>query len=178
MKKLILISAKAQHGKDFTANILKEKLEANNQKVLITHYADYLKFICKEYFGWDGDKQGKQRTLLQYIGTDKARKNNPNVWVSVVNELIKAIGEDYDYILIPDTRFPNEIEFMREQGYDVISIRINRLNFENTLTEKQRQHISETALDNYKFDYYMNCESGYESVSKEVNKFISEVLYV
>lgn len=177
MKKLILISAKAQHGKDFTANILKEKLEANNQKVLITHYADYLKFICKEYFGWDGTKNEVGRTLLQYIGTDKARKNNPNIWVSVINELIKAIGEDYDYILIPDTRFPNEIDFMKSQSYDVVAMRIKRLDFENSLTEEQRQHMSEIALDDYKFDYYIECKSGYDNVSKEVDKFISEVLY-
>ena len=47
MKKVICISAKARHGKDTAAEILKEYLEHKGQRVLITHYADLLKFICR-----------------------------------------------------------------------------------------------------------------------------------
>ena len=43
--KVILVSAKAQHGKDTVANIMKDQLEGMNKKVLICHYADLLKFI-------------------------------------------------------------------------------------------------------------------------------------
>lgn len=56
MKKVICISGKAQHGKDTTATILKAALEGRNNKVLIFHYADLLKYLCKEYFGWNGEK--------------------------------------------------------------------------------------------------------------------------
>jgi len=174
MKKptIILISGKAQNGKDFVANELKRQLEELGNKVLIVHYADYLKMVCKDYLGWDGKKDEKGRQVLQYVGTDKARKNNPDIWVKVVNELILAIGEDYDYILIPDTRFSNEIDYMKRYGHDVISVRVTRLNFESTLTKEQKQHLSETALDNYDFDWYMNCESGINSVREAVLKFI------
>lgn len=37
-------------GKDYTANILKRLMEEDNKKVLICHYADLLKYICKTYF--------------------------------------------------------------------------------------------------------------------------------
>lgn len=54
--KVITISGKAQNGKDTTAGLLKAALEADGYKVLITHYADLLKYICKQFFGWDGQK--------------------------------------------------------------------------------------------------------------------------
>ena len=41
--KFIGISAKARHGKDASALILKEIYEAKGQKVLIAHNADLLK---------------------------------------------------------------------------------------------------------------------------------------
>ena len=48
--KIICISAKAQHGKDTSALILKDIYESKGQKVLITHFADLLKYICKAFF--------------------------------------------------------------------------------------------------------------------------------
>ena len=47
MKKVICISAKAQHGKDTTATILKSALEERGNEVLIFHYADLLKYYYK-----------------------------------------------------------------------------------------------------------------------------------
>ena len=47
--KVITISGKAQNGKDTTAGLLKSALEADGYKVLITHYADLLKYICKQF---------------------------------------------------------------------------------------------------------------------------------
>lgn len=176
---IIPISGKAQHGKDTFANELKKSLEKLNKKVLITHYADYLKMVAKNYYNWDGNKDENGRHILQYLGTDKARKNNPKIWVNVVKELIEAIGEDYDYILIPDCRFPDEIETLKDKYYnEVLSLRVHRDNFESTLTKEQKQHLSETALDNYNFDINVHCESGLESVRNSVNSFIKEVLNI
>lgn len=154
--KIILFSAKAQHGKDTSASILKEIIEADGKKVLITHYADLLKFICKNMFGWDGNKDENGRHILQYVGTDVIRNVNPDYWVDFISNFLKMFSTDWDYILIPDCRFPNEIQRMREDGWDVFSVRINRTDFESSLTKEQKNHISETALDNYIFDYYID----------------------
>jgi len=54
MNKILCISGKAMAGKDSTANILKTWLESNGERVLIIHMADYLKFICQKYYGWNG----------------------------------------------------------------------------------------------------------------------------
>lgn len=154
--KVILISAKAQHGKDYCANIFKEELEKTGKKVLITHYADLLKYICKAFFAWDGNKDQKGREILQKVGTDKIRKLNENYWVTFIKTILTMFQDEWDYVLIPDTRFPNEIVQMNSNFWDTYSIRINRPNFKSNLTDQQKTHESEIALDNYnKFDFYI-----------------------
>ena len=88
MKKVILVSAKARHGKDTVAEIAKEQLESRGQKVLICHYADLLKYICKTFFEWDGVKDDNGRTILQHVGTDVIRSNNQDYWVKFIIDLL------------------------------------------------------------------------------------------
>ena len=58
--KIILIGNKAQHGKDTFANMLQKELEARDNSCSIIHFADCLKFVCKEFFDWDGpDRQNR-----------------------------------------------------------------------------------------------------------------------
>lgn len=152
--RVITISGKAQHGKDTTASIIKEKLERLDHSVLIIHYADMLKYICKEYFGWNGVKDEEGRRLLQHIGTDVIRSKDEHFWVDSVRRILSVIGDCFEYVLIPDTRFPNEVYPVT--GWDdttELNIRVQRSNrfepFDNGLTQEQKLHESETALDNY-----------------------------
>ena len=75
---VILLSGKAQSGKDYIANIIKQQLEENGNKVLVTHYADLLKYILKTFFNWNGKKDKKSRDSLQRVGTDVMRKKMPD----------------------------------------------------------------------------------------------------
>ena len=169
---VILLSGKSGSGKDFVANIMKEKLEQKGNKVLVTHYADLLKYILKTFFDWDGQKDEHGRHLLQYVGTDVIRRQNPNYWVDFVKDIIIMFSNNWDYILIPDARFPNEITRMFCSNFRTISIRITRLNYISKLTDEQQQHESETALDSYSFDYYMTNDGTLDGVTKEVDNFI------
>ena len=49
--KIILISGKAEAGKTTTARYLKEKLEAENYKVVIASYGQYVKDTAKMLWG-------------------------------------------------------------------------------------------------------------------------------
>lgn len=171
---VILISGKAQFGKDSTANILKDLYKQDGKKVLITHYADLLKYICKKFFDWNGVKDEKGRYILQHVGTDVIRKKDPSFWVRFVSEILVLFEDEWDVVLIPDTRFPNEIEVMRGL-FDTFTVRVNRLNFTNPLTDEQQNHPSETALDNYQFDYYLDSESGLDNLRKEVIKLYNYI---
>jgi hypothetical protein len=152
--KVITISGKAQHGKDTTAMNMKFILENEGAKVLIVHFADYLKFICEKYFGWDGKKDDVGRTLLQYIGTDVGRHANDNMWAKIVLEFLKGYKDMFDYVIIPDTRFPDEINLMKDE-FKTTTIWVDRFNYDNGLSEEQKNHPSETSLDSYYFDYEM-----------------------
>lgn len=156
-------------GKDSSANILKELLEQDNKKVLITHYADLLKYLCKSIFNWNGIKDDLGRSILQKVGTDTIRKQNPDYWVNFISDFLKMFNTEWDYVLIPDCRFPNEVTKMKN-CFDTFAVRVTRLNYESGLTEEQKQHSSETALDNYQFDYYIDSKSGLENLRIEVKK--------
>lgn len=151
--KVICISGKARHGKDTAAIQLENELKNKGYKVLVAHYADLLKYICKTFFGWNGEKDEEGRRILQYVGTDVIRQQMPNYWVDFIISILTLFKNEWDYVLIPDCRFPNEIERLKESGINTCTLRIERENFVSDLTEEQMNHISETALDNFKFDY-------------------------
>jgi hypothetical protein len=171
---ILLLSGLAQSGKDSTANILKEKLLP--KKSLIIHNADYLKYIASQYLGWNGEKTEENRTMLQLLGTEKTKiaLNKPLFWIEKTCDIIEILKNDFDYFMIPDTRFMSEIYYPKSRfPNDVITIRVHRLNFDNGLTETQKNHISETELVNFKHDYDIISESGLDKLEVEINKFIS-----
>jgi len=173
MNKIFLISGLAQHGKDSTANFLKQKLSG---KTLILHNADYLKYIAKQYMNWNGEKDEIGRTLLQTLGTEKVRweLKKPLYWIEKSCDIIDILSDYYDYFAIADTRYKNEIYYPQARfPNNVISMRVHRLNFKNNLTEKQKNHISETELINFEHDYNIYSESGLNKLEIEVDKFIS-----
>ncbi|EPY2277886.1 hypothetical protein ACXAT3_002637 [Clostridium sporogenes] len=178
MKKIFILSGKARAGKNSTSEIMKKHLEYYGDKCLEIAYGDYLKFIAKQYLNWNGKKDRKGRQLLQYLGTEKVRKglNMPNYWVERVIDTIKIVGDEYKYIFITDARFPNEIELIKQAFPNIVeTIRVSRKDFINPLTEEQQKHISEIALDDYKFDYSIESENGLDNLKikiLEIFKFI------
>lgn len=154
--KVIAISGHAGAGKDTFASMLATAIEMWGARVKIVHYADLLKFICKAYFGWNGVKDEYGRKLLQTVGTDMIRTKDPNFWVDFIVKMLKLIGDKWDYVLIPDARFPNEIDGLKAAGIDVQHWRVVRKNNENDLTDAQRSHPSETALDDVVPDVWID----------------------
>lgn len=153
MTKFICIGGKAQNGKDTSAGMLKESLEARGYKVLVTHYADLLKYICRNYFGWNGEKDDAGRTLLQRVGTEGVRSKKPDFWVDFVLDITELFPNEWDYIIIPDTRFPNEVDKIKERGYTTAFVKVRRQNFDSPLSAEQQNHPSEKALDDYIPDF-------------------------
>ena len=189
--KVIAISGKAESGKDTIAKWLKQQLEEQNYKVMIIHFADVLKFVCRQYFDWNGEKDEYGRTLLQQVGTEMREKNNPNMWVDITRELIKGIGKEFDYVLVPDTRFRAEMDMLKNE-FNAFALRVVRYDFDvnqnilmphvNKLTSEQKNHKSECELDTYRFDYLAinNYNSSaylaYKCFYEPFKKFIKEDL--
>ena len=172
--KVIVISGKAQHGKDTTAGYLKEFLEEQGKKVLIAHYGDLVKYVCKTFFDWDGQKDEKGRTLLQYVGTDCIRVKAPDYWAGFICDILSFFPNEWDYVLIPDCRFPNEIEVVKECFNNVAHVRIIRETpgWTSPLTEEQQNHPSETALDGYDADITVYNDSTLENLRMAAQRLV------
>lgn len=173
--KIICISGKAQHGKDTTATMLKEMLEKNGKKVLIAHFADLLKYICKTYFGWNGLKDERGRHILQYVGTDTIRAKSPDYWANFIVTFLSMFQDEWDYAILPDCRFPNEYELLKYSSIDTKLVRIERSNFVSPLTPEQQAHESETALDGYAFDYVVQNDDDLDKLRVAVAALITEL---
>lgn len=181
---IITVSAKAQHGKDSFAEAFKKVAEENKNRVLIIHYADVLKYVCKQYFGWNGEKDEAGRTILQHVGTELVRNNHPNAWVNIVKEIVLGLQTEYDFVVIPDTRFPNELDW-EDTPFFTYSVRLNRknedgTNFDNGLTTEQKNHLSEISLDNYAFNYVIenknlqDIEDAAQAILEDILKYDKE----
>lgn len=171
--KVICISAKAQHGKDTSAQIMYEEFTRRGCKVLITHHADLLKHMAKTMFGWDGVKDEHGRHILQYIGTDVVRKKEPNFWVDHLISVLRVFDGEWDYVLIPDCRFPNEVFSYKDAGFPTTHVRVRRENFVSPLTEEQQNHISETALDNVEPDIWLINDGSIDDLRKKICDLIA-----
>ena len=184
--KTIIISGKSGSGKDQLAQFMKEELAKHNQKTLIIHYADAVKWFCKDFLDWDGKKDEAGRGLLQMVGTDIVRARHPNFWTGIVVGLIQAFEptSNFDVAIIPDARFPNEVDISLENLQNSISVRVERTNEDGTawvnpsLTESQRNHPSETSLDGFAFDYVVHNDEGLDLLRESAQTILKDLKYI
>ncbi|MBO5969833.1 MAG: hypothetical protein J6S14_15175 [Clostridia bacterium] len=179
--KIILISGKAGSGKDEAAKIAKRVLEKEyGKRALITHFGGPVKFVAKEFFDWDEEKDEEGRNLLQWIG-EKGREYYPTLWVDIIAELLNAFYEEWDYVILADTRYVSEIHGMQPNGTDrwtspVTNARMECQTPRREMTEEQKNHISETNLDTYDFDWYINNDDTIETLEENVRIFLRNIV--
>ena len=164
MRNFICISGKAQNGKDTSAEIFKNELIIRGHSVLVIHQADLLKYICKAFFNWNGEKDEAGRTLLQQVGTNVIRKVEPDFWVDFIAKVTGFFKDTWDYIIVPDTRFPNELEKLKANDANIFHVRVIREGFKSPLTEEQQQRPSETALDGIESDFRLINDKGIDDL--------------
>lgn len=157
---VVCISGKARHGKDTVAAMLASELRKLGYRVLIAHYGDLVKYICRTFFGWNGEKDEYGRYIMQYVGTDLVRQKRPTFWTDFMMSVLSMFHDKWDYVLLPDCRFPNELTCVADQGFPMVHLRIRRWNFSSPLTETQKKHPSETALDDITPDIIVENDAG------------------
>lgn len=172
--RVICITGKARHGKDTYAEFLKEEFEKRGKRVLVAHYAGLVKYICHEFCGWNGEKDEKGRTLLQTVGTDIFRKKKPDYWVDFILDVLEAFPDKWDFVLIPDTRFPNEYLGPMKRGFNTTLIRVNRPNAPSILSDTQKNHVSETAMDGVTADIEVDNSKGLDHLKEAAKKLAEE----
>lgn len=170
--KIILISGKAKHGKDTTAAYLSIILESLGYRVLIAHYGDLVKYVCRTFFNWDGQKDEAGRALLQRVGTDMVRTQDEDYWANMLVDMLSFFPDEWDFVLIPDCRFPNELSIPKKEDGQTIHVRVVRPNFDNGLTPEQQAHPSETALDNTPPDTLLYNDGTLADLRKTIGRWV------
>ena len=90
--------------------------------------------------------------------------------------MLKMYCDEWDFVIIPDARFENEIIAVKN-CFPTIAVRVYSDNYNNGLTDEQKKHPSETALDNFKFDYeILNNSRTMEDLKSRVNLFVQEIV--
>lgn len=151
---IIGLSGKKRAGKNTTYMLSKLLLDEDETgRVVRVAFADALKDMARKDFAWDGKKDARGRKLLQDLGVSK-REEDEHYWVNKTIAQIESLDVTGvpEVIFISDVRFPNEAEAIRRMGGVVW--RINRPGLVHTDT-----HISETALDDYMFDFVIEADS-------------------
>lgn len=173
--KIFIISGKAETGKNKVAILLKEIYENKNKKTINVAYASYLKEYAKNILNWDGNEDKKPRDFLQHLGVEIIKKQIDNkMLIRRIIEDIKVYSNYFDVVTISDARFKEEIEDIKNNFNDVISIHI--LEKANNLTTLQKKHITEIALDGYQnYDYEISNNGTIDELKKSLEKIIDEV---
>jgi hypothetical protein len=124
------------------------------------------------------------REFLQKLGTEAIRDGlHPNAWVNALFADYKAGDPEYDAFypnwIITDMRFPNELEAVEER--EGITIRVVRgcsecggIGYHKMSCSKQyeKQHPSETAIDDAKFDYEIINDGSMEDLIEKVRQIL------
>lgn len=90
--------------------------------------------------------------------------------------MLEMFDDEWDYVLIPDCRFPNEFEVLAFYGFDVNLVRVNRPAYMSCLTDFQQEHPSETALDDYPWDWVIKNDGTIEDLRAEAISLAFDML--
>jgi len=193
---IIAINGKIGSGKDTVGSFIQQINTDRNWQ--IKKFAGKLKEVASILSGVSVDRFEDQefkkqdmnscwgmtyRDFLQKIGTEAMRNGlHENVWVNalfseyiVLDDTKRAsMGNVIDYSdcsfpdwIITDLRFANEFDSVKQRRG--ITVRVTRpgLTFNN--------HISETALDNFQFDYEIVNDGTLEDLYEKVKKLCEKI---
>ena len=116
---------------------------------------DALVSRVKAAFSHHEPVEGKNRGLLQEMGTDVFRAFDHEVWIAYLVEHVRMRGTAYNYV-VDDVRFVNEVEGLHDAGWFTVychvpeATRLARL--PGGMTEEQQSHPSEAELSSIPID--------------------------
>ena len=104
-------------GKTWCANHLEE-----NYGYIKISFADKLKEICNDLYGYTDRNKKYYRTMLQELG-DTLRGYDDDVFIKSLFRDIKGIEQRSNYIVVvDDLRFMNEYNLLRKNNFTIIKV--------------------------------------------------------
>jgi hypothetical protein len=178
---IIGLSGYAQTGKDTIADYLiknygftrvafadpiRKALYSLNPNINIADMRGVPLASSVDGMGWDSVKvfSPDARELLQRMGTEVGREIfGENFWV---NQAMKK-AQEHDRVVFTDVRYPNELAAILEASGTVWRVIKDDV-------EAVNRHPSETALDDYIFEYIIFNNDTKESLYESVDHFMTD----
>lgn len=126
-------------GKDSFANYLLAMLQGHGIKVVKRSFAWKLKDVCHQLYGWAGVQDADYYEQVEHeaereIVLPKLGMSPRDLWIkfgtpAVREQVYRRTWLDWllqasteDVVIVPDVRFPNEFEGIREKGGTLIKV--------------------------------------------------------
>jgi hypothetical protein len=138
--KIIAFGHQKRVGKDTAAQFVSTylRVEQGIKRVKKAGFADKLKDVCHQLYGWAGLKdkdfyEQPENFHLKEVVLPAIGKTPRQIWISFGNEVKAATYYntwlDYllkhttaDWLIVSDMRFPNEADYIREIGGIVVKV--------------------------------------------------------
>ena len=154
--KIFVIGGKAKCGKSTFGKYLREELKDYGYRPCVMHITEPLYSYARNYFQWNGNEDDKPREFLQKMGIEiiKEKMGKKDFLLNRLYEDIDILSNFFDSFIITDARLINEFKSIKEKYPEVVTIKLERNNYDDDLTDEERSHITESEIDNYEeFDY-------------------------
>ena len=160
--KIYVIGGKAKSGKNTFGEYLREELKFYGYKPCVIHITEPLYSFARNYFEWNEQTDEKPREFLQKMGTEiiKDKLGKKDFLINRLFEDIEILSNFFDCFIVTDARLIDEFESIKDKYEDVITIKLERKNYDDQLTEEEKKHITEKEIDSYhEFDYVIENKS-------------------
>ena len=160
--KIFIIGGKAKSGKNTFGEYLKEELKDYGYKPCVMHITEPLYAYARNYFEWNEQEDNKPREFLQKMGIEiiRDKMGKKDFLLKRLYEDIEILENFFDCIIITDARLIHEFEDIKKHYEDVVTIKLERENYNSELTEEEKEHITEKEIDSYQnFDYIIDNKS-------------------
>ena len=154
--KIFLLAGKAGSGKDLLGNYMKEKYNQLGEKACILHITTPLYEYARNYFSWNGDMREKPREFLQEMGVEMIQKtlHKDTFLIDRLCEDIDILKHYFSVVIITDGRLIKEFNLLRKRFPSLKIIYVKRENYDNQLSPKEKEHVTEQEVEKYNhYDY-------------------------
>ena len=175
--KIFVIGGQAKCGKSTFGAYLREELKEYGYRPCVMHITQPLYTYAREYFSWDGNISEKPREFLQKMGIEiiKEKLGKKDFLLERLYEDIEILSNFFDTFIITDARLIDEIVSIKKKYQQVVTIKIERENYNTELTNDEANHITETEITKYDaFDYIIKNKSLTE-LKKKAKEIVKDI---
>ena len=174
--KIILLGGKANSGKDSTAEYIDEYYRSRGVDVVNIQIAYYIKMYAKQIAHWDGDNETKPRQLLQDLGTELIRKQiDEYFFIKRILQDIDIYSRYFDVITISDGRLPEEFASIKVAYPETVTVHVTRPNYNSRLSKKQKEHVTESLVDDIEYDYDIVNDGTLDDLQKKAIELVQMI---